>query len=156
MYFFTNKGSKVADRFVKSLYCSPEKFILEDEGSLDKYLGVDVDRRKDGSIHLSQSGIIARFLALVCINEHENSKDTPVVKLNFIRRDLEGSERRYASNYRQAVGKLGYLQGSTRPDIATAVHQCARFCNDAKLPHDRAIRRIGKYLHGNKDKGIIF
>ena len=51
---------------------------------------------------------------------------------------------------------LGYLQGSTRPDIATAVHQCARFCNDHKLSHERAIIRIGKYLHGNKDKGISF
>ena len=50
---------------------------------------------------------------------------------------------------------LGYLQGSTRPDIATAVHQCARFCNDPRLSHERAIRRIGKYLNGNADKGIV-
>ncbi len=51
---------------------------------------------------------------------------------------------------------LGYLQGSTRPDIAIAVHQCARFCNDPKLSHERAIRRIGKYLNGKADKGFVF
>ena len=51
---------------------------------------------------------------------------------------------------------LGYLQGSARPDIATVVHQCARFCNDPRLSYERAIRRIGKYLQGNKDKGVIF
>ena len=74
----------------------------------------------------------------------------------MLHRDLDGPVRRYAWNYRQAVGMLGYLQGSTRPDIATAVYQCARFCNDPKLSHERAIRRIGKYLHGSKNKGIIF
>ena len=74
----------------------------------------------------------------------------------MLHRDLDGPVRRYAWNYRQAVGVLGYLQGSTRPDIATAVYQCARFYNDPKLSHDRAIRRIIKYLHGNKDKEIIF
>ena len=107
--------------------------------------------------HLSQYGLIARFLALVCINENknENIKDAPAVKTT-LHRDLDGPVRRYAWNYRQAVGMLGYLLGSTRPDIATVVYQCARFYNDPKLSHERAIRRIGKYLHGDKDKGIFF
>ena len=150
-----NRGTDVGNRLVKSLQDGPENFILEDEGSLDKYLGVDVDRRSDGSIHFSQPGLINRFLQLVCVEEHEKSKDTPAIR-PLLHRDLDGHERRYGWNYRQAVGMLGYLQGSTRPDIATAVHQCARFCTDPKLSHERAIRRIGKYLQGNKDKGIIF
>ena len=37
-----------------------------------------------------------------------------------------------------------------------AVHQAARFCIDPKLSHERAIKRIGRYLLGCKDKGIIF
>ena len=151
---FTKKRSEVADSFIHSLHNGPENFILESEGSLDKYLGVDVDRRKGGSIHLSQSGFLARFLALVCINENENAKDTPFVK-PMLHRDLDGPVRRYVWNYRQAVGMLGYLQGSTRPDIATAVHQCTRACNDPKLSHEIAIRIIRKYIHENKDKGII-
>ena len=51
---------------------------------------------------------------------------------------------------------LGYLQGSTRPDISMATHQCARYNNDPKLSHERAIRRIGKDLLGTQNKGIIF
>ena len=37
-----------------------------------------------------------------------------------------------------------------------AVHQCARFCVDPKITHERAIMRIGKYLLGTKDRGMCF
>ena len=37
-----------------------------------------------------------------------------------------------------------------------AVHQCARFCNDPRLAHERAVIKIGKYLLATKDKGIKF
>ena len=51
---------------------------------------------------------------------------------------------------------LGYLQGTTRPDISMATHQCARFNNNPKLSHERAVKRIVRYLLDTKDKGIIF
>jgi hypothetical protein len=47
------------------------------------------------------------------------------------------------------------LEKSTRPDIAVAVHQCARFSSDPKQVHADAARYFGKYLAGSKDKGII-
>ena len=37
-----------------------------------------------------------------------------------------------------------------------AVHQCARFCINPMLLHERAVLRIGRYLLGTKDRGIIF
>merc|ERR1739841_448567 len=37
-----------------------------------------------------------------------------------------------------------------------AVHQVARFSNEPKLSHEKAIMRICRYLFGTKDKGIIF
>ena len=58
--------------------------------------------------------------------------------------------------YRSVIGMLGYLQNTSRPDIAMATHQCARFNNDPKLSHERAVKRIGKYLLDTKDKGIVF
>ena len=51
---------------------------------------------------------------------------------------------------------LNYLQGSTRPDISMAVHQCARFSTDPRLSHERAVLKIGKYLLATKDRGIKF
>ena len=51
---------------------------------------------------------------------------------------------------------LNYLQNSTRPDIAMAVHQCARFNNQPILSHERAIKRIDEYLKGTSDQGIVY
>ena len=50
---------------------------------------------------------------------------------------------------------INYLAGFTRPDIAFSTHQCARFCNDPKLLHETAMKRIGRYVLGTLDKGII-
>ena len=35
-------------------------------------------------------------------------------------------------HYKSIVGKLYYLEKSSRPDIAYAVHQCAQFSQDHK------------------------
>ena len=51
---------------------------------------------------------------------------------------------------------LGYLQLTTRPDISMATHQCARFNHNPKLCHERAGKRICKYLLGTMEKRIIF
>ena len=51
---------------------------------------------------------------------------------------------------------LSYLQGHTRPDISMAVHQTARFSNDPRLGHDKAIMRLGRYLLGTRTRGIFY
>ena len=51
---------------------------------------------------------------------------------------------------------LGYLQGTSRPDIAMPTHQCARFNACPKLSHERAVKRIVRYLLDTKDKGLSF
>ena len=59
-------------------------------------------------------------------------------------------------NYRTAIGMLTYLQGTTRPDISMAVHQCARFSMNPMLSHERAVKRIGRYLLKSNDRGIVY
>jgi hypothetical protein len=48
-----------------------------------------------------------------------------------------------------------FLANNTRPDIAYATHQCARFSHSPKASHSLAIKRIVRYLQGTKDKGMI-
>lgn len=84
-----------------------------------------------------------------------NSRPTPVVG-PLLSKDEDGPERKHEWKYRTLTGMLGYLQGTSRPDISMATHQCARFNTCPKLCHERAIKRICKYLLATKDKGIIF
>jgi hypothetical protein len=53
------------------------------------------------------------------------------------------------------IGKLNFLEKSTRGDISYPVHQCARFSVNLKESHGEAVKRIGRYLMGTLDKGII-
>ena len=40
-----------------------------------------------------------------------------------------------------------------RPDIAYAVHQCARFSSDPKVEHAEAVECLVKYLAAAKENG---
>jgi histone deacetylase 1/2 len=50
---------------------------------------------------------------------------------------------------------LNYLAASTCPDCLFVVHQCARFSANPKLSHERAVKRIVRYLKGTRDEGLI-
>ena len=58
-------------------------------------------------------------------------------------------------SYRSVVGMLLYLSTNTRPDIAFAVSQVARFSNDPKQSHATAVKTIVRYLVGTRDKGTL-
>ena len=58
-------------------------------------------------------------------------------------------------HYRSVIGKLNFLEKSTRPDISNSMHQCIRFTEHPKICHAEAVKRIGRYLLGTCDKGLI-
>ncbi len=51
---------------------------------------------------------------------------------------------------------LTYLTGIIRPDIAMAVHQCARFSVNPMHSQEQAVMRIGRYLLSTHKKGMIY
>ena len=150
-----SRNDLVLDRLVSTL--QKKNYIITDEGSLTKYLGVDVKYKKDGNFELLQPFLIKRILDLTGVEgESEyNSKPTPAMR-PLLHKDLAGESRKNSWNYRTAIGMLTYLQGTTRPDISMAVHQCARFSADPKLSHERAVKRFARYILGTKSKGISF
>ena len=48
-----------------------------------------------------------------------------------------------------------YLANNTRPDIACAVHACARYTHNPKKSRAGAVKHILRYLKGTLDKGMI-
>ena len=149
------RNEEVLEKLVNNL--KNRNYILTDEGSLTKYLGVDVREKQNGYFELVQPFLIQRIIDLLGIEgeSFHNTKLAPAVN-PLPHKDLQGEKKKNMWNYRQAVGLLTYLQGTTRPDIAMAVHQCARFSINPMLSHERAIKRIGRYLLGNKNRGIVF
>ncbi len=80
----------------------------------------------------------------------ENSKSgsipvTPGIKLI---KATEQSDTVDITQYQSAVGNLLYFSGWTRPDIAFAVGNVARFCSKPTMEHWVAVKRIFRYLRG--------
>ena len=131
-------------------------FKITDEGTLADYLGVKIRRDEQGNMTLTQEHMIESILNDLGIDEKSGKpKTTPAMPSKLLTRDLDGEDFKRQWDYRSVVGKLNYLEKCTRPDLAFSVHQCARFASNPKESHAIAIERIGNYLLGNKDKGII-
>ena len=143
--------------FIITLKYGPKRFVFIDEGSLNQYLGVEIERLPDDTgFTMTQTFLIKRILEAAKIDlRMTNSSPTPVVG-PLLSRDEDGPDRKHEWKYRTLTGMLGYLQGTSRPDIPMATHQCARFNLCPKLCHERALKKICKYLLDTNDKGIIF
>ena len=53
------------------------------------------------------------------------------------------------------VGKLNFLEKSTRPEISYSTHQVATFSEDPKWSHREVVIWLCKYLWETRDEGII-
>ncbi len=130
-------------------------FKMTDKGDLSDYLGVKVERLANGTIKLSQPHLIKQILDDQGINERTGTKPTPAASTVKLGRDIHGKAMDKDWHYRSVIGKLNFLEKSTRLNIAYYVHQCTRFSADPKESHASAVKRIGKYLLATKDKGLI-
>jgi len=149
------------------LFCSDErkltqtvdnlkkKFILEDQGDVAAYLGIDVTKSIcDGipQFKLSQPHLMQRVISSLGLS-YSRLHDTPAEPGFQLSKDSDGLDRIYHWYFCSVIGMLNYLCG-TRPDILYSVNQCSRFCNNPKLSHEKAIKRIICYLKRTPSEGI--
>jgi hypothetical protein len=143
------------DRIIEELQ-SKAKLSITVEGDLADFLGVSIDRRPDGTIHLTQPHLIDQILEDLRLNKSNvKVRSTPAASSKLLTRHSDSEPFDNSFNYRSLIGKLNYLEKATRSDIAYAVHQCARFVSDPKKEHGDAVRWLGRYLLGTRDKGTI-
>ena len=121
------------------LHDGTDNFILQDEGSTDKYLGVSISQLDNKSFDLTQPFLVERITAFLGIDKGcTNEQETPVGK-PLLNKDLNGVPCNYTWEYQGMIGMLTYLTGTVRPDIAVAVHQCARFSSNPMRSHGQAV-----------------
>ena len=126
---------------------------LDEEGNAEGFLGVDIQRDEaTGTITLTQVGLIKRILtALGC--DDLPAVDTPADEI--LHKDEYGDPATGSFNYASVIGMIWYLYGHSRPDLGFALSQAARFTHSPRRSHELALIRIGQYLKGTADKGMI-
>ena len=68
----------------------------------------------------------------------------------------EDSEPVDKNLYQSAVGSLIYLSTCTRPDIAFAVSNVAKYCSRPSKKHWTSVKRILRYLKATNDHGLFY
>ena len=132
------------------------KLAIAVEGELYDFLGVNIERQSDGSIHMSQPHLIDQILDDLQLNDENIKPRSPAASSKLLTRQRGESEPFDGSfNFRSVIGKLNYLEKATRSDSSYVVHQCARFVSCPKREHGEAVRWLGRYLKGTRKMGTI-
>jgi hypothetical protein len=145
-------NKSIVDQFITAL--ESKGFELTREGTFSEYLGIQYEHLDDGSINMTQTGLIDKVISTAGMDDCNPNK-TPSTK-EALPSDPDGEDMDETWNYRSIVGMMLYLSSNTRPDIAFAVSQVARFSHKPKKSHSSAIKTIIRYLAGTKEKGTIF
>jgi hypothetical protein len=148
---FFAKDVKSIDAVLQKL--KNKGFALTVEGDVNAFLGIDISRSQDGCYVLKQPGLIQRVLQATKMADC-HARPTPA-GATPLGKDAEGMPRKEEWSYPSIIGMMLYLSTNSRPDIAFAVHQCARFTHSPLASHEEGVKRICRYLKGTQDKGMI-
>ena len=111
-------------------------------------------------IQLSHRSYIINMLAKFEMTKC-NDKDTPMeskVRLSKSMCPTTPQGRLEMENipYREAVGSLLWIANGTRPDVAYAVSQVARYMSNPVMEHWNTVKRIVRYLKGTMDLKLTY
>jgi Reverse transcriptase (RNA-dependent DNA polymerase) len=129
-------------------------FKITSEDSANNFIGVNINKGDNGKIWLTQPKLIQSLLDDLGLTDKTKVKSTPALSSRILQQHLDSPPFNESWHYRSVIGKLNFLEKSTRPDIAYAVHQCARFASNPWYEHGKAVKHIGRYLLATKDKAI--
>jgi len=145
------QSQKVLDEFIAAL--KAKNFKLTVEESFNEFLGIQYSPSPDGSVECTQKGLITKIIDATGLT-NANPNKVPASS-DTLGTDPEGKPFDESWSYPSIVGMLLYLTTNTRPDIAFAVSQVARFTHSPKQSHAIAVKMIVRYLKGTRDKGTI-
>jgi Reverse transcriptase (RNA-dependent DNA polymerase) len=129
-------------------------FTLRNEGAVSDFLGIRIQQIDKLKFKFTQLGLIEKLLRTMHLEEC-NGCPTPATT-EPLHADLDGPVFQEAWKYDSVIGMMMYLANNTRPDIAYAVHQAARFTHHPRHSHAVGVKRIARYLKQTKLEGMLF
>lgn len=149
----TGPSSELSDAAIKDI---GDMFAITSQPMVTDFLGVRIDKDEEtNTITLTQPQLIQSILNDLGLQEASNERRTPALTSKILHSFETSAHHSQPWHYRSVIGKMNYLEKSTRPDIAYAVHQCARFSESPREEHSHAVKLIGRYLKSTKDKGLV-
>nr|GEU73668.1 retrovirus-related Pol polyprotein from transposon TNT 1-94 [Tanacetum cinerariifolium] len=132
---FGSTCQELCDDFSKIMH---DEFEMSMMCELNFFLGLQIKQLEDG-IFFNQSKYIKEMLKKFSLQDFKPLK-TPMYSDTKLTKDKE-CESVDSTKYRGMIGSILYLTTS-RPDIMFSVCLCARFLEDPKTYHLKAVKRI--------------
>jgi ribosomal protein S19E (S16A) len=105
---------------------------------------------------MTQPQLINRIIKELNFNKGMKPTNIPAYSTSILTAGKERPPHKADWNYQRIIGKLNFLEKPCCPEIACAVHQCARFSTDPRNNHTDVVKQIIRYLKDMEDKGIIY
>ena len=142
------------DKFKQNISAA---FKMKDLGPVARFLGMEIKRdRERRTITLTSTGHIDEMLSVFAMRDSKPALTPLPHKVVLGPRGPNEEALPPRTPYRSLVGSLLYVAMWTRPDIAFAVSQVARFQADPSTYHWTLAKHILRYLHGTRDRGLTF
>jgi len=151
--FFSKDERKIDEVIEDMKRPNPTSFLLNVEDSVAGFLGILMEPQSDGTIELKQTGLIDRILRVMNLQDSKENQTPSDTKP--LGKDENGPPCEETWSYASVVGMMMYLASNSRPDIAFAVHSAARFTHCPRRSHEKALKKIARYLKGTRDRGMI-
>jgi transposase InsO family protein len=142
---------KTIDQMTKLKDSLKARYSMTDAGPMDWFLGVRVDYDiKAGCLALSQAAYATDILRRFNMEECRTVSVPMEARLQVVEGDVDKEELQFMldKKYSALVGALLYLANCTRPDVAYAVNQLARFMSNPRRVHWLAAQRVLRYVRG--------
>ena len=153
---FASANTEDLDGEVKALGISiseqQHSFSMRVESEVSAFLGVQIKKTGPNEFLLTQTGLIDKVLNATKMSRC-NGCDTPATA-DPLHADINGAPFKEDWKYDAVIGMLMYLAGNTRPDIAYAVHQAARFTHGTRNSHAPGVKRFLRYLQKTRTEGL--
>ena len=138
----------------KVLASLKDDFELTIEGDIQTFLGIQFTQLQNGTIQLTQCGLIDRVLKATGMQD--SNPDQTAASTKPLGLDKNGAPFYEQWSYASVVGMLLYLDANSCPEIAYAVHQCACFTHAPKDSQAKAVKRILEWQKRSRDYSSPF
>ena len=132
-----------------------KKYKMCDLGAAKRFLGIEIEKTKDGGFTICQRGyintIIRRF-RLMDAKPAKSPLDPQTDLANTVCEDKPANRKEYLS----MVGSLMYAALGSRPDIAYSVTALSRYNIQPLEMHTMAAKRVLRYLKTTSDFRIHY
>jgi hypothetical protein len=143
----------------KTLVASKKKLFMDkwecrDLGECKEFLRMRIDYR-DGKTYLDQVPYLEKILKCFGMTDAKAAQ-TPL-PTGYKPEPFDGTATAALwSQYQQVIGSLLYLMLGTRPDLAFAVTQMAKFAHNPSEEHLLKSRHIMRYLAGTRKYALVY